>query len=234
VPDWDDFDPANYHAAHYARLRDDDAQILRLLADWFTQADIPDHAHGVDVGSGANLYPTLSMLPHCRRITLVERGAANRAWLQRQVGDVPASWDPFWTVLTDTQPDVYKALHSPRTALAGRTDVTPGNIYDLPTARWDVGCMFFVAESITTIRSQFQHATRRFVRSLRPGAPFATGFATGSTGYPVGRHTFPAVPIQADHIAEALQPVAAAVELHDIVSEVRPGVGAVVATGYAR
>jgi hypothetical protein len=235
VPDWDSFDPAAYHAANYAQLRDDDAQILKLLADWFAAADISDHAHGVDVGSGANLYPALVMLPHCRRITMVERGAANRAWLQRQVGNLPESWQPFWDTLADAQPDVYKRLHSPKTALAGRVDVTPGNIYDLPTGRWDAGTMFFVAESITPILSQFQVAVHSFVRSLRPCAPFAAGFVTGSTGYQVGTTTFPAVPVTANNIAAALRPVARDVELHPIVSPtpLRPGVGMIVATGRA-
>jgi hypothetical protein len=235
MPDWDRFDPDTYHAAHYAELRDDDAQILRLMATWFADAGIPNHAHGVDVGAGANLYPALAMLPHCRRITLIEHGAANRAWLQRQLGDLPASWDPFWTVLADQQPDTYKAVHSPRTALVGRGDVCPGSIYDLPRARWDLGTMFFVAESITTIRSQFQVAARRFVRSLQPGAPFAAGIMTGSTGYRAGGD-FPAVPVEQADIAAALTPVARQVELHRIVSDppLRAGVGMILATGAAR
>lgn len=31
---WDAFPPVAYHDEHYGRLRDDDAQILRHVADW--------------------------------------------------------------------------------------------------------------------------------------------------------------------------------------------------------
>lgn len=232
---WDSFDPASYHHEHYARLRDDDAQILALLADWFATADIPDHAHGVDVGAGANLYPSLAMLPHCRRITLIEHGAPNRRWLQRQVAALPPSWEPFWSTLTDQQPTIYKPLH-PATALAGRTDVCPGDIRTLLGRRWDVGTMFFVAESITQVRTEFAVAVRAFVRSLRPGAPFAAAFVTGSTGYTIAGVDFPAVAVQADDVAAALKTVAVDVELHQIegLRPLRPGVGMLLATGRAR
>lgn len=235
MPDWDTFDPDSYWREHYAALRADDGQILALLADWFAQADLPDHAHAVDVGAGANLYPALAMLPHARRITLIEYGAPNRSWLQRQVGSMAETWQPFWNVLCDQQATVYKQVHSPRTALAGRTDVTPGSVYELPVARWDLGTMFFVAESITPVRSQFQVATRSFVRSLQSGAPFAAAFMTGSVGYRAGA-AFPAVPVEGPDIAAALKPVAQQVEVHRIVSDppLRPGVGMILATGYAR
>lgn len=235
MPDWDTFDPDAYWADHYATLRDDDAQILRIMADWFADADIPGHAHAVDVGAGANLYPALAMLPHCRRVTLVEHGAPNRRWLQQQVAALPPSWDPFWNTLTDQQPRIYKPLH-PATALAGRTDVCPGDIHTLLQRRWDAGTMFFVAESITRIRSEFAVAVRAFVRSLRSGAPFAAAFVTGSTGYTIAGVDFPAVPVEADDVAAALKTVARDVELHQIegATPLRPGVGMLLATGRAR
>lgn len=232
---WDSFDPVAYHAAEYAQLRDDDTQILALLADWFADAGIPDHAHGVDVGAGANLYPALAMLPHCRRITLIEHGAPNRAWLRGQVACMSPTWDPFWDVLCDRRPATYKPL-PPATALAGRTDVCPGDIHTLLRRRWDVGTMFFVAESITRIRSEFAVAVRAFVRSLRSRAPFAAAFMTGSTGYAIAGVEFPAVPVEAGDVAAALKLVARDVDIHQIegVTPVRTGVGMLLATGRAR
>jgi hypothetical protein len=52
--------------------------------------------------------------------------------------------------------------------------------------------MFFVAESITTRNSEFVRATRSFINSLVPRAPFAAAFMRDSSGYRVGSRDFPA------------------------------------------
>ena len=109
-------------------------------------------------------------------------------------------------------------------------------MWDLPAVRFDVGTMFFVAESMTSEYGIFEAAAGRFVRALRPGAPFAAGFMTGSIGYEVAGQQFPAVPVEEPEIADALDAVACNVELHLITSAepVRPGVGMLLATGRAR
>lgn len=233
---WDAFDSDAYWREHYSRLRDDDGQILQLLADHFAGAGIPEGAHGVDVGPGANLYPALAMLPWCRRLTLLERGTGNRAWLRDQVSCFGGSWWPFWDRLVTAQPAVYKGIRSPQVTLHSRAEVVPGSVYELPARRWDLGTMMFVSESITPVRSQFVAATRWFVRALKPGAPFVTAHSTGSTGYTIAGTHFPAVPVQGDDVAAALEPVAYDVELHPIVSAnpFRDGVGVLLATGRAR
>lgn len=59
-----------------------DRAMCRYSRNFFTSAVEGTVARGIDVGTGANLYPCLSMLPFCGEITLWERGEANVAWLQ--------------------------------------------------------------------------------------------------------------------------------------------------------
>src|SRR5262249_24239379 len=86
-------------------------------------------------------------------------------------------------------------IPDPRSVLARRATVHQGSIFDLPAASWDIGTMFFVAESLTTRHDEFESATHRFMRALRPGSPFAAAFMENSTRYDVGARCFPSFPV---------------------------------------
>ncbi len=199
---WDDFDSNWYFDRNYKNLREDDRQIAELVRDFFATLDLPGHRHGIDVGAGANLYPALTMLPFCDEITLYEYAASNVAWLRRETQFYSPSWDPWWSLLVEEP--VYKSVYSPRAALAAAVRVKRGSIFDLPEARWDIGTMFFVAESISFARAEFHAALGSFIRSLRPGAPFAAAFMENSLGYDVGAYRFPAVAIAEDEVENYL------------------------------
>ncbi|MDQ4037203.1 MAG: SCO2525 family SAM-dependent methyltransferase [Actinomycetota bacterium] len=197
---WDDFDSSWYLDHNYKKLRDDDRQIIEIVRDFFVTFGLPNHRyeHGIDVGAGTNLYPALTMLPLCDKITLYEYAASNFSWLQHEIHSYSPSWDPFWDLLANEP--TYKLVDSPREVLATTARVEKGSVFDLPELRWDIGTMFFVAESISFELSEFQAALRSFLRSLRPGAPFAAAFMEGSLGYDVSAHRFPAVAITADDV----------------------------------
>lgn len=199
---WDDFDSNWYFDRNYKKLRDDDRQIVERVRDFFATFGLSRHRHGIDVGAGTNLYPALAMLPFCDEITLYEYAASNVAWLRRETQSYSPSWDPWWSLLI--KEPVYKSLDSPREALAAAARVERGSIFDLPESRWDIGTMFFVAESISSALSEFHAALGSFVRSLRPGAPFAAAFMKNSLGYNVGTHRFPAVAITEDEVENCL------------------------------
>src|SRR6184192_2383524 len=80
---WDDFSPEEYFKYNYADMRDDDRQIVELVSDFFAKAfsnaSLPSGARGIDVGTGSNLYPALTMLPFCESLTLYEYSASNVA-----------------------------------------------------------------------------------------------------------------------------------------------------------
>jgi len=59
-------------------------------------------------------------------------------------------------------------------------------------------------QSISSALSEFHTVLGRFVRSLRPGAPFMAAFMKNSLGYNVGRRWFPAVVIAGDEVENCL------------------------------
>jgi hypothetical protein len=234
---WDEFNSSWYHDHNYKMLRDDDRQIIEIMRDFFAALDLPGHASGIDVGTGTNLYPALTMLPFCDKITLYEYSASNISWLQHEIleAEYSSSWDAFWKILTEEQR--YKSIHSPRETLATVVHIESASIFDLPESRWDIGTMFFAAESISSTLSEFHTALRSFIRSLHTGAPFAAAFMENSQGYSVGTQRFPAVAITPGDVEDCLAGDTKDLQVHRIGLTDRPlraGYGGMIlATGRA-
>ncbi|GIH07287.1 hypothetical protein Rhe02_53540 [Rhizocola hellebori] len=232
---WDAFTPDAYKGLHYSKIRPDDRAILELVRDFFTQADIQPGAHGIDAGSGPNLYPALSMLPFCSEITMLDISRSNVDWLQRQRLKPDRSWQQFWDVLT--YETVYQELGDYKRRLLHNTVVKRGSLFDLPSCRYHVGTMFFVAESLSNDFAEFLHAVKSFIGSLRRSAPFAIAFMRGSEGYTVETVDFPAVAIDDVDVKNCLEEVAAQINsVVDIAKmhEFRKGFdGMLLATGRA-
>jgi hypothetical protein len=220
---WDEFDSTAYFRHNYQALRYDDKQILEAIRDFFSKADRSTGERppqGLDVGSGTNLYPALAMLPFCAGVTLWEYAATNVDWLRSEITSYSPSWDPFWERLALAPP--YQAVADPRATLAERATVVRGSIFELPAATWDIGTMFFVAESLTSSTDEFERATRRFVDALRPGAPFAAAFMENSQGYDVGDRRFPAVAVTQETVRGCLEDVASGLDVQRLDSGKQP------------
>ncbi|MBX6355188.1 MAG: methyltransferase [Micromonosporaceae bacterium] len=211
--EWDEFDPVDYLKRNYAVLREPDRRIITEVRRYFTAvAGHPSPpTRGIDVGSGSNLYPALAMLPFCTEITLSDRSESNVEWLVDELRWYSGVWDPFWTELTESPP--YARIGNPRTQLYSKAKVCKIDLFELPAATWDIGTMFFVAESISADRQEFHDATRRFVQALKPDRPFAAAFMAGSKGYEVGGHPFPAVEVDEADIRDCLADIAHEVDI---------------------
>jgi hypothetical protein len=233
---WDEFDSFWYLAHNYEELRFDDRQIIEWMADFFASAPPRAQGRGIDVGSGTNLYPAMAMLPLCHQITMIERAASNVAWLSKEVYDFAETWNPFWGAFVGRQARRYGDIN-PRAALEARAEVIRGDVFKLPTSAFDAGTMFFVAESITARREEFERATQKFISSLKRRAPFAAAFMKNSQGYRVGAYHFPAVAIDENGVRDCLASVAYDVEVHVVstgVNPLRDGYeGMMLATGFA-
>jgi hypothetical protein len=213
--DWDNFDPVDYVEHNYAVLRDDDRKILVEMRKYFAAVSVPHRApgsRGIDVGSGPNLYPALAMLPFCGEITLSDVSASNIKYLDRQLPDYSKSWDAFWDVLAEGSP--YNHVRDPRSELYFKARLKEGDLFNLPRAKWDFGTMFFVAESISSKSYEFDRAINRFMRALKPGAPFAAAFMESSEGYSVGGRPYPAVAITEKDVKRCLGGIAYDVATH--------------------
>lgn len=235
--DWDEFNSSLYFDHNYGRLRPDDEQIITLVADYFQSRKGRDgwRDKAIDVGSGANLYPALTMLPFTSEVTLYERAQSNCVWLREQRTEPSPSWGQFWSHIAAGR-EAYEAIKKPFDLLSRRAQVVRGNVFNLVPEQYDIGTMFFVAESITTRNYEFERATRAFVNSLKPGSPFAAAFMKDSSGYTVGNVSFPACSVDERDVTRALAKVARDVTITTVESnDLREGYGGmIVATGRKR
>jgi hypothetical protein len=234
--EWDRFNSQAYFDHNYGELRDDDREIIRVISTFFARAARRDQlGEAIDVGSGTNLYPALAMLPYSAHLTLLERAHSNRMWLQHELSAPRKSWLDFWYEAARGRA-AYQPISDPFDVLHQRARVTRGNVLALDEERYDLGTMFFVAESITTRTDEFRRGARRFVRSLRRGRPFAIAFMRNSSGYYVGGQRFPACSVDERDVDVALTPVARNVTISVIDSEgLRDGYcGMMVATGFKK
>lgn len=211
--DWNTFDPDAYWVANYQTLRNDDQSILELVGEFFSlhfrNSPKPHLLRGLDIGSAGNLYPALAMLPWCESVTLTDVTAANVRWLGSAAGGGPGdllgrwTWQPFWSEYARYAG--YQQTPNPRAELAARHEVRQLDLFDLGADRWDLGTMFFVAESVTSYPEEFAAAVEAFARALLPGAPFAMAFMDRSVGYTVAGQSFPTVrTVDAELVRNAL------------------------------
>jgi hypothetical protein len=243
---WNTFSSYDYWRRNYRELQAEDQEIIRHVSRFFVAAlaGRPRVPRGIDVGSGTNLYPSLLMLPWVEKILMTDFSASNVRWLRRQLEDHGSAWtwQPFWHELHKAEG--YNQIGAPHKQLQvacdgerGYAGVEQRSVFDLPAAQWDLGTMFFVAESITEDPAEFSTAVARFVGALRPGAPFAAAFMAGSEGYPVAGTRFPALPITDVDVKEQLTALGAdelSVELLTTKHRVRKGyAGMIMATGFA-
>jgi hypothetical protein len=243
---WNTFSSHDYWRRNYRELQAEDQEIIRLVSHFFIDAfaDRPLAQRCIDVGSGTNLYPALLMLPWTEQILLTDYAESNISWLRDQLADDSSRWTwlPFWREMREAKgySDVVKPRRRLRKACVSEPEfagIEQRSVFDLPKARWDLGTMFFVAESITKKPEEFRAAIGHFVRALTPGAPFAAAFMAGSDGYEVAETVFPAVPITPDDVMGHLTALGVdnpRVELLKTTHRVRDGyAGMIVATGFA-
>lgn len=228
---WDEFNPVEYFKYNYVNLREDDQEIVEIVRDFLARklatAPLPQYARGIDVGTGANLYPALTMLPFCENITLYEHSEANVKWLRDQTEHGVPSWDEawsqFWDLLTERAP--YGKLTDPVEQLANpdRVRVVKGDVLARSTlGQFDIGTMFFVAESITGERAEFLDAMDHFFSMLKPDALFAMAFMEHSQGYQVGAQKYPATDIGEQDVWDCLRAHASDFSLHRLSAEHKP------------
>ena len=232
--DWDDFDSVSYFEHNYSQARQADVKIAGIIAEHFAGSFFPRGSRAIDVGAGANLYPALAMLPFADEVHLSERAESNRLWLTTQIQNPAASWTDFWHVVSGGR-RAYEPVGDFRQALRRRAQVEEGNVFTLPAGVYNLGTMFFVAESISTMNKEFRRAVTSFVGALKVRAPFAAAFMKDSSGYRVGGRDYPACPVDESDIRRSFAEIAHDVKLDTIEdTEVRSGyAGMIVVTGRA-
>lgn len=220
---WSRFDPEAYVEHYYGDPHPDDDEVVRLTCRALAKAG-PD-AKTIDVGTGPNLFPLFAALPIAKHLTVWEYAESNIAWMKRELagGVLRAPWTHFWDVVCAERG---AAFDNPIAALAQRTDIVQGSIFDLPQRRWDAATMFFCAESITAEQQEFERACAAFASAVKPGGVLAAAFLAGSRGYRVGEEDYPAVAVNPTALEHAFATVARDMNIQPIgamAEEIRSG-----------
>jgi hypothetical protein len=209
---WNKFDSEAYLKHNYEDVLDADIGIMEFVREYFAK-NVKNversGCRGIDVGTGTNLYPTLTMLPYCDEITLFEYSQSNVDWLTTQRCDNWPSWKTVWQLFWERLrgPEYVKFQGCElQDELTRRTRIVQGSVFDLPGAggQYDIGTMFFVAESISTRMDEFEKAIGHFLDTLRTGAVFAIALMENSTGYDVAGVPFPSTNITEKEVKRAL------------------------------
>jgi hypothetical protein len=244
--DWDRFDSVDYFEHNYRTLLREDAEIIQVVADYFAEVTpgflnerSRSHrsARAVDVGSGTNLYPAMTMLPFSSQIVRWERAHTNQDWLRGQLQEPAGSWDRFWRCVRGIRTEYGRIADAAARDLLGRfAAVVEGDLFALQPDQYDMGTMFFVAESITSRPRDFEEAIRHFIASLVPRAPFAMAFMRESSGWEVGGRRAAVCRVTEADDKRCLSGVAAVREIRVVDSDdLRAGYrGMIVAVGRRR
>jgi hypothetical protein len=210
---WVEFSTRKYWQDNYAAVQPEDHEIIDRVSRFFASAfgSRGKVQCAIDVGTGPNLYPALLMLPWTDRILLTDYSEGNLGWLRQCVLDDsgPWPWQSFWREIDkragyDQVAEPRKSLKEACTDRLGYSGIERRSVFDLPPRRWQLGTMFFVAESITSDIAEFRSAVGCFLGALADGAPFAAAFMGGSTGYKVDGKEFPALPVSREDVADCL------------------------------
>ncbi|MGQ4387353.1 class I SAM-dependent methyltransferase [Streptomyces sp. SAS_270] len=203
--DWDSWPVADYLAENYRELHPCDAAVIAHHSAFYRRLAPDSIERSVEFGAGPNLYPLMLAAAASRRIDAVEAGAANVAYLQRQLNRAPeASWLPFYTHCRNLNPDLPTTL----ARALSRVLVVHQDVRALPSGGYGLASMHFVAEGVTEDFAEFTEFCRRFARSVVPGGHLVAAFMENMPTYRIGPASkWPGCPVNPDVITEVFTPL---------------------------
>lgn len=203
--DWDGWPVEDYLAENYRELHPCDAAVVAHHAAYYRTLPAGSLARTVEFGAGPNLYPLLLAAPVSRRIDAVEAGAANVAYLRRQLAEGPdACWRRFHALCRRLDP---RLPDTPAAALAG-VRVVHGDVRALPTGHYQLASMHFVAEGASEDADEFAAFCRHFARCVVPGGHLVAAFMENLPTYRIGAGArWPGYPVDGERIREVFAPL---------------------------
>ncbi|NLU66145.1 class I SAM-dependent methyltransferase [Streptomyces sp. HNM0574] len=202
--DWDGWPVEEYLAENYREVHPCDAAVIAHHSAVCRRIGPGRVGRAVEFGAGPNLYPLVLASAAARRVDAVEAGAANVAYLRRQLAHGPEdSWRPFHALCRELNPAVPPSLEE---ALA-RVRVVHADVRRVPPGTYGLASMNFVAEGVTEDFGEFAALCRGFVRSVVPGGRLVAAFMENMPTYRVGRATvWPGCPVRPALLVEVFGP----------------------------
>ncbi|WP_308440074.1 class I SAM-dependent methyltransferase [Streptomyces griseosporeus] len=203
--DWDRWPVEDYLAENYRTLHPSDAAVIAHHAAFYRTLPPGSIARAVEFGAGPNLYPLMLAAAVSRRVDAVEAGAANVAYLRRQLHRGPdAEWRPFHALCRQLLP----ALPATPARTLAPVRVVHGDVRAVPPGTYGLASMHFVAESVTEDRAEFEALCRTFAASVAPGGHLVAAFMENMPTYRIGRASlWPGCPVDADTVRSVFAPL---------------------------
>jgi hypothetical protein len=201
---WDDFDTAGYVADNYATLHDLDRRIITDLSPYYGSLPPGSLRSSLDIGTGPNIYPLMLVSAASRRLEALERSASNVAYLRRTCREgADPGWTPFWQLCRRLDPALPAHLDEVLRGLS----IHHGDALEVPLGQHGLVSMFFVAESVTGDRDEFERLSHRFAAAAAPGGHLVAAYMAGMPQYELGGETLPSFPLDRQTLETVMRPV---------------------------
>ncbi|MFF9813183.1 class I SAM-dependent methyltransferase [Streptomyces sp. NPDC014006] len=202
---WDGWPVEDYLTENYRQLHPCDAAVIAHHAAYYRTLPAGGLARTVEFGAGPNLYPLLLASAVSAGIDAVEAGAANVAYLRRQLATGPDdSWRPFHSLCRQLDPRI---AASPPAALA-RVRVVHGDVRALPPGTYELASMHFVAEGASEAFDEFAAFCGHFVRCVVPGGHLVAAFMENLPTYRIGATSrWPGCPVDPERVTRVFAPL---------------------------
>ncbi|MBO1332908.1 class I SAM-dependent methyltransferase [Streptomyces sp. VRA16 Mangrove soil] len=203
--DWDGWPVESYLAENYRELHPSDAAVIAHHSSCYRELAAGGVARAVEFGAGPNLYPLMLGAAVCRSVDAVEAGAANVAYLRRQLAHGPdASWAPFHALARRLDP----RLPASCAAALAHVRVVHGDVRAVPEGGYGLASMNFVAEGITEDFAEFSELCARFARCVEPGGRLIAAFMENMPTYRIGAATvWPGCPVDVTAVTSVFAPL---------------------------
>lgn len=203
--DWDSWPVVDYLAENYRDVHPADAAVIAHHCAYYRQLAPGSVGRSVEFGAGPNLYPLILASAVSRRIEAVEAGAANVAYLQRQLLHGPdASWLPFHALCRRLNP----ALPATLARALAHVDVVHADVRGLQPGGYGLASMHFVAEGATEDVDEFTEFCRTFVRCVAAGGHLVAAFMENMPTYRIGpASVWPGCPVDPETVEKVFSPL---------------------------
>jgi len=205
-----EFDPQEYLEEYYAELSEENSFLLDFYHQTYRR--LPAGLSVLELGGGPTIYQLLSASGRAREVVFTDYLDANRREVESWLHGAPGAFD--WSEYIERAAGLERNLDAGALAArlracisrVGPCDLTRENPLE-PFAQtgFDIVSSAFCLEAVTQDPADFRSFLRRIRALLRPGGSLVAALVRDSDAYKVGRHFFPACPLNEASLAAALR-----------------------------